>query len=61
MATIPQRDTLIELGSGSAEKTRKIIEAFIRQRGELLFVPVDISASALAESSARAAGFLSAS
>jgi len=42
---------LIELGSGSAEKTRKIIEALIRQRGELVFVPVDISASALAESS----------
>jgi L-histidine Nalpha-methyltransferase len=51
VATIPEADTLIELGSGSAEKTRKIIEAFIRQRGELLFVPVDISASALAESS----------
>jgi L-histidine N-alpha-methyltransferase len=51
VATIPAADTLIELGSGSAEKTRKIIEAFIRQRGELLFVPVDISASALAESS----------
>lgn len=51
VATIPESDTLIELGSGSAEKTRKIIEAFIRQRGELLFVPVDISASALAESS----------
>jgi uncharacterized SAM-dependent methyltransferase len=51
VASIPDCDRLIELGSGSAEKTRKIIEALIRQRGELVFVPVDISASALAESS----------
>lgn len=51
VASIPQCDRLIELGSGSAQKTRKIIEALIRQQGELLFVPVDISASALAESS----------
>jgi len=51
VASIPECDRLIELGSGSAEKTRKIIEALIRQRGELVFVPVDISASALAESS----------
>lgn len=51
VATIPECKTLIELGSGSAEKTRRIIEALIRQRGELLFVPIDISASALKESS----------
>lgn len=51
VATIPDCDTLIELGSGSAEKTRKIIEAMIRRRGKLLFVPVDISVSALKESS----------
>lgn len=51
VASIPECETLIELGSGSAEKTRNIIEALIRQRGKLLFVPVDISASALAESS----------
>jgi len=51
VAAIPECETLIELGSGSAEKTRKIIEALIRQRGELLFVPIDISASALKESS----------
>jgi len=43
--------TLIELGSGSAQKTRKIIEAIIQQRGELLFIPVDISATALEKSS----------
>ena len=44
-------ETLVELGSGSAEKTRKIIEALLRNRAELLFVPVDISASALEKSS----------
>lgn len=48
---IPDCRTLIELGSGSAEKTRKIIEAFMRRQDELLFMPIDISASALEESS----------
>jgi len=48
---IPNCKTLIELGSGSAQKTRKIIEAIIRQRGGLLFIPVDISATALEKSS----------
>ncbi len=51
VASTPNCKTLIELGSGSAEKTRKIIEALIQRRGELLFVPVDISTSALEESS----------
>ena len=51
VASIPDCQTLIELGSGSAEKTRKIIEALIQRHGDLLFVPVDISASALEESS----------
>src|SRR2546428_16524 len=46
VAAIPACETLIELGSGSAEKTRKIIEALLRRQRELLFVPVDISASA---------------
>lgn len=51
VGAIPDCHTLIELGSGSAEKTRQIIEALIRRKGELLFIPVDISASALDESS----------
>jgi L-histidine N-alpha-methyltransferase len=51
VASIPDCRTLIELGSGSAEKTRKIIEALMRKQRELLFIPVDISASALEESS----------
>lgn len=44
-------EVLIELGSGSAEKTRKVIEAMLRTQPTLLFVPIDISASALEESS----------
>ena len=43
--------TLIEMGSGSASKTRLIIEALLRKQSELLFIPVDISASALDSSS----------
>jgi L-histidine N-alpha-methyltransferase len=51
IAAVPECRTLIELGSGSAEKTRKIIEALMRRQRDLLFIPVDISASALEESS----------
>ena len=42
---------LVELGSGSAVKTRLLIEAFLRRQDRLLFCPVDISKSALEESS----------
>jgi L-histidine N-alpha-methyltransferase len=44
---------LIELGSGSAEKTRHLIEAIFRRKKELLYVPVDISVSALERSAER--------
>jgi len=43
--------TLIEMGSGSASKTRLVIEALLRKQTELLFMPVDISATALESSS----------
>jgi dimethylhistidine N-methyltransferase len=46
-----QPNTLIEMGSGSASKTRLLIEALLRSQAELLFIPVDISASALESSS----------
>jgi L-histidine Nalpha-methyltransferase len=42
---------LIELGSGSAEKTRHIIEALLRRQPELQYVPVDISDASLESSS----------
>lgn len=51
-AARPRADVaLIEMGSGSASKTRLIIEALLRKQDELLFIPVDISASALDSSS----------
>lgn len=49
--SIEMPNTLIEMGSGSASKTRLVIETLLRDQSELLFVPVDISASALERSS----------
>jgi L-histidine N-alpha-methyltransferase len=51
VSAVPGEMTLIEMGSGSASKTRLIIEALLRKQPELLFIPVDISASALDSSS----------
>src|SRR5215212_1348058 len=48
-----RRVTLFELGSGSASKTRRIIDALLAEQGSLAYVPVDISPAAL-EASARA-------
>ena len=45
--------TLVELGSGSALKTRRIIEAILKRQTRLSYVPVDISHAAL-EASAHA-------
>jgi dimethylhistidine N-methyltransferase len=39
--------SLVELGSGSATKTRLLIEALLREHGSLSYIPVDISPSAL--------------
>src|SRR5688500_5674337 len=38
-----RRITLFELGSGSAAKTRRIIEALLAEQASLAYVPVDIS------------------
>jgi len=43
--TVPR--ALLELGSGSATKTRRLIEAILKRQPGLLYLPVDISASAL--------------
>jgi dimethylhistidine N-methyltransferase len=51
VSSVPGRKTLLEMGSGSASKTRLLIEAALKTQGELLFMPVDISASALESSS----------
>jgi len=50
-ASVEGNKTLVEMGSGSASKTRLIIEALLREQTELLFMPVDISATALESSS----------
>lgn len=42
---------LLEMGSGSASKTRLIIGALLERQNDLLYIPVDISASALETSS----------
>ena len=51
VSSLDGNTTLLEMGSGSASKTRLIIEALLRKQPNLLFVPVDISASALDSSS----------
>ena len=51
VAAIDGEKTLLEMGSGSASKTRLLIEALLRRQENLLFLPVDISASALESSS----------
>jgi len=51
VASVTGDITLLEMGSGSASKTRLLIEALLRKQPELRFIPVDISASALDSSS----------
>jgi dimethylhistidine N-methyltransferase len=51
VASVEGQKTLVEMGSGSASKTRLLIEALLRRQDDLLFMPVDISASALESSS----------
>jgi dimethylhistidine N-methyltransferase len=43
--------TLVELGSGSATKTRLLIEACLHAHGRLRYAPVDISSAMLEQSS----------
>lgn len=47
---LPERLTLVELGSGSSTKTRLLIEALLRRQKSLRYVPIDISRSILEES-----------
>jgi dimethylhistidine N-methyltransferase len=42
-------DTVIEFGCGYGAKTRLLFEVFLRTRGKMTFVPVDISRRALEE------------
>jgi dimethylhistidine N-methyltransferase len=44
--------SLVELGAGSATKTRLLIEAALRRQPRALYVPVDVSPAALATATA---------
>jgi L-histidine Nalpha-methyltransferase len=52
-AAVPAGAVLVELGSGSAAKTRRLIEAFLRRQATLRYVPIDISQGTLEESARR--------
>ncbi|AOS62977.1 L-histidine N(alpha)-methyltransferase [Actinoalloteichus hymeniacidonis] len=52
IAEIVEADTLIELGSGAAEKTRLLLDAMGKQGALRRFVPFDVSAAALRGSAA---------
>ena len=41
---------MVELGSGSSSKTRRLIDAALRTYGELHYVPIDVSKTILEES-----------
>jgi L-histidine N-alpha-methyltransferase len=60
VATFDEPLELIELGSGSATKTRLIIDAILERQNALTFHPIDISPDALIESSAALVGALEA-
>jgi L-histidine N-alpha-methyltransferase len=47
IATLSGADMLVELGSGSSEKTRLLLDAFRRTGRLATYVPQDVSASAL--------------
>ena len=50
---LPNDTALVELGSGSAEKTQLLIEAFLAKQDEVVFLPIDISRSALEASASQ--------
>jgi dimethylhistidine N-methyltransferase len=51
-----QAPAMIELGSGSSSKTRRLIAAAIRRFGWLHYIPIDVSPTILAESARVLAG-----
>jgi len=51
VASCPADAALVELGSGSAKKTRTLIEAALTRHAPLRYLPIDISRSILVESS----------
>ncbi|GAB3146584.1 L-histidine N(alpha)-methyltransferase [Micromonospora sonneratiae] len=55
IARLTGAKTLIELGSGSSDKTRLLLDAFSRHGGLGTFVPLDVSVSALRQATAQIA------
>jgi L-histidine N-alpha-methyltransferase len=53
VAALPAVVDLVELGSGSAEKTRLLIAALLNRQASLRYIPIDISGAALEKSSRR--------
>lgn len=51
VAALPSHAEIVELGSGSSVKTRLLLEAGLRRSSGLRYVTIDISPSALEESS----------
>jgi L-histidine Nalpha-methyltransferase len=51
VASIASPARVVELGSGSAEKTRYLLEALLRRQSRLHYLPVDISDASLERSS----------
>ena len=47
---MPGATTLLELGSGTSAKTRLLLETFTNGGRSIQFVPIDVSATVLAES-----------
>jgi dimethylhistidine N-methyltransferase len=52
-ALVPAGAELVELGSGSARKTSRLIRAMLQRSGRLRYVPIDISRAALEASADR--------
>jgi L-histidine N-alpha-methyltransferase len=50
-AWLPGPVRIVELGSGDARKTRLLIDALIVRQGSLDYLPIDVSSSALIQSS----------
>ncbi|MES1240324.1 MAG: L-histidine N(alpha)-methyltransferase [Acidobacteriota bacterium] len=50
-AWLPGPVRIVELGSGDARKTRLLIDALIVRQGSLDYLPIDVSSSALVQSS----------
>src|SRR5262249_36914895 len=50
-ARFPDETSLVELGSGNAEKTRLLLDAFLASRPRQRYVPMDICRTVLEESS----------